>query len=96
MSGQAADGEVRENPARGRFELDVGGQIVFANYRRQDGRIVITHVEAPPPLRGTGAAGRLMRGVAELARAEGARIVPLCGYAAAWLRRNKEYAALRA
>lgn len=96
MDGQAANGAVRDNAARGRFELEIDGQIVFANYRRQDGRIVVTHVEAPPALRGTGAASRLMRGVAELARAEGAKIVPICGYAAAWLRRNKGFADLRA
>jgi predicted GNAT family acetyltransferase len=83
--------QVTDNPARSRYELDIGGQIVFASYRRDGGTLFIRHVEAPPPLRGTGAAERLMQGVAEIARAEGARIVPLCGYAAAWLRRHKEH-----
>jgi predicted GNAT family acetyltransferase len=48
-------------------------------------------VEAPLPLRGTGAAGRLMQGVAEIARTEGLKITPLCGYAWAWIQRHKEY-----
>jgi len=88
--------QVIDNPARGRFELKVDGQVVFANYRRQEGLLVIDHVEAPPALRGTGAADRLMHGVMGLARAGGLRVSPRCGYAALWLRRKKAYADLLA
>ena len=88
--------QVTDNAERSRFELEVDGQIVFASYRRMGGRLAITHVEAPPALRGTGAAGRLMEGVMARARAEGAKVTPLCGYAAAWLRRHKAYADLLA
>jgi predicted GNAT family acetyltransferase len=83
--------QVTDNREKSRFELDVAGQIAFANYRRQGATLVIPHVEAPLPLRGTGAAGRLMQGVMEIARAEGLRVVPLCGYASAWIRRHKQY-----
>ncbi|HEX3498419.1 MAG TPA: GNAT family N-acetyltransferase [Stellaceae bacterium] len=82
---------IRDNAERSRYELEIDGQIVFANYRRHGATLSILHVEAPPPLRGTGAAGRLMQGIAEIARASGAKIVPLCGYAAVWLRRHREY-----
>ncbi len=82
---------VTDNPEKSRFELRIDGQVVFADYRRRDSTLVIPHVEAPPPLRGTGAASRLMQGVMEIARAEGRKVVPLCGYAAAWIRRHKEY-----
>jgi len=79
---------------RSRFEREEQGLTVFADYRRRDGTLFILHVEAAPALRGTGAADRLMREVAETARAEGLRIVPHCGYAAAWLRRHKDFADL--
>ncbi|KQS69213.1 MULTISPECIES: GNAT family N-acetyltransferase [Methylobacterium] len=82
---------LRDNVERGRFELQVGGDVVFATYRREPGQLVISHVYAPPVLRGTGAAGRLMEGVAAHARAEGDRIVPLCGYARAWLRGHRTH-----
>ena len=82
---------IRDNTERSRYELEIDGQIVFANYRRDGATLSILHVEAPPALRGTGAAGRLMQGIVEIARASGAKIVPLCGYAAAWLRRHREY-----
>ncbi len=80
--------QVLDNATEGRFELKEDGRLAFADYRRTNGRLVIDHVEADPALRGTGAAGRLMQGVVEAARAEGLEITPLCGYAAAWLRRQ--------
>ncbi|MGU3468099.1 GNAT family N-acetyltransferase [Methylobacterium sp. C33D] len=82
---------LRDNVERGRFELQVGGDVAFATYRREPGQLVISHVYAPPVLRGTGAAGRLMEGVAAHARAEGDRIVSLCGYARAWLRGHRTH-----
>ena len=83
--------EVRDNPAAGRFELEEAGALAYADYRREQGRWVIPHVYAPPELRGTGAAGRLMEGVAAQAREAGVRILPVCSYAAAWLRRHREW-----
>ena len=81
----------RDALERSRFELDVAGQTVYADYRRQPGVLVITYVYAPPPLRGTGASDRLMAAVAGSARAEGCRILALCGYARAWLRAHKAH-----
>lgn len=83
---------LQDNTARQRYELDVGGELVFASYRRADGRLIITHVEAPPQLRGTGAADRFMRALVATVRASGEKIVPRCGYAAGWLQRHPENA----
>ena len=80
-----------DNTAESRFELDVDGQIAYANYERQGQSLVIPFVYAAPPLRGTGAAERVMEGVTDIARQEGRKIVPLCGYARAWLRRHPEH-----
>ncbi len=71
--------------------MPIDGQLVFARYRRVAGRLFIDHVEASPALRGTGAADTFMKALAADARASGEKIVPLCGYAAAWLRRRPEY-----
>ena len=79
---------VIDNGAKARFELEEQGLLAFADYRREGDRLVIMHVEADPALRGSGTAGRLMEGVAQAAQAEHLEIVPLCGYAAAWLRRK--------
>jgi predicted GNAT family acetyltransferase len=82
--------EVKDIPARGRFEMVEAGQIVFADYRRHGARLIIDHVEAPVALRGTGAAGRFMEGLVEEARRQGVKLVPLCSYAALWLQRRPE------
>ncbi len=81
---------VIDNPEKRRFELDIDGKVAFATYRREGEVLYIPHVEAPPSLRGSGAAGRLMQGVTDLARAQNLRIVPICSYAAAWMRRHKD------
>lgn len=83
--------EVTDNTQQSRFELDLSGQVTFANYRRDGDTLVIRHVEAPPALRGKGAADRLMQGIAELARAQGLKILPRCSYAVAWMRRHGAY-----
>ncbi|HEY2177903.1 MAG TPA: GNAT family N-acetyltransferase [Caulobacteraceae bacterium] len=80
---------MRDNSATQRFENGEGDGVVFADYRRSADKLFIDHVEAPPALRGTGAAGLPMEAIVEQARAEGRTIVPLCGYAAAWLRRRE-------
>jgi uncharacterized protein len=84
-------GQVRDNRELQRFELPVDDEVAFASYRRQPGRLVITYVETPVALRGAGYAGRLMHGVAEAARAEQVKILPLCPYARAWMQRHPEY-----
>ncbi|MDB5642814.1 MAG: hypothetical protein JWN07_2131 [Hyphomicrobiales bacterium] len=83
---------MRDNTQASRFELEIEGGIVFANYRRSSSAVLITHVEAPMHLRGTGAASRLMQEVADDARAHNVKLTPLCSFAAAWFRRHRDYA----
>ena len=85
---------VTDNAARSRFELEEDGHVVFADYHRAGGALVIDHVLAPEALRGTGVAGRLMEGVVAAAHGAGESITPICTYAAAWLKRHPEYADL--
>ncbi len=87
---------VTDNAQRRRFELSEQGALAVADYRVQEGVMILPHVEAAPALRGTGAAGRLMEGVFEAARQRGLKVVPLCPYADAYMRRNPETADLRA
>ena len=74
-----------------RYEIVEDGRTVYADYRRQGERLYIDYVFSPVELRGTGASGCLMTAIGETARADGMRITPICGYAAAWLRRSKEF-----
>jgi predicted GNAT family acetyltransferase len=90
-AGDCGMDKLRDNAEAGQYELDIDGEVVFARYRREDGVLTILWVEAPPAHRGSGAAGRLMKLVAEAAAERNWRIVPVCGYAAAWLRRSPQF-----
>ncbi|HSC61730.1 MAG TPA: GNAT family N-acetyltransferase [Rhizomicrobium sp.] len=81
---------VVENEARSRFELEENGELAFATYRRSGNVFTIPHVEAAVALRGKGTAGRLMEGIAAIARERGYKIHPTCPYAVAWFRRHPE------
>lgn len=83
--------DTKDNASRMRFELNIEDQIVFANYRHAGRTLYITHVEAPPALRGRGAANRLMVDVMDIAREQGLKIAPICSYAALWMDRHAEY-----
>ncbi len=74
-----------------RYEMDEQGLTSYADYRRDGDRLYLDYVFSPVPLRGTGASGRLMAALAADARAKDLKITPICGYAAAWLRRSHEF-----
>lgn len=74
-----------------RYEMDEQGLTSYADYRRSGERLYIDYVFSPVPLRGSGASGRLMAALAAEARAKHLKITPICGYAAAWLRRSHEF-----
>ncbi len=81
--------DLRDTGAR--YEMEEQGETSYADYRRTGERLYIDYVFAPPALRGTGASGRLMSALSADARAKGLKITPICGYAAAWLRRSREF-----
>jgi predicted GNAT family acetyltransferase len=87
---------VVDNVERRRFELTEQGLTAFADYRLDGERVIVPHVESPVALRGQGTAGRLMTGLLELLRERGQKIVPICPYAAAFLKRHPQYADLEA
>ena len=67
-------------------------RVGVAEFDVQDGRWVITHTEVDPAYGGQGIARRLIEEVIAAARRDGAKIVPLCSYAAKMMRRTAEYA----
>ncbi len=82
--------ELKNNTTARRFEWTENGATAFATYRQDGARLVIPHVEAPPSLRGTGAAGRLMEAMVAHVRKADIKLVPTCSYAQAWFKRHPE------
>ena len=81
---------MKDNTDRHRFELEENGLLAWADYRLRDGKTILSHVEAEPPLRGTGAAGRLMQQIVVHARAGKLVLEPRCSYARAWFQRHPQ------
>ncbi|MDE0605893.1 MAG: GNAT family N-acetyltransferase [Acidimicrobiaceae bacterium] len=89
--------EVRNNSARQRYELIVEGRIVsVADYQLDGTIVVVPHVETDPSMRGRGLADRLMRGMLDDLRTNKQSILPLCGFAAAFIDDHPEDADLLA
>ncbi len=53
--------------------------------------MVVPHVETVVEHRGQGMADRLMEGVVDLVRRDGMTILPLCSWAAGYLRAHPEH-----
>jgi predicted GNAT family acetyltransferase len=87
---------VRDNVQLHRFELDAGGHVAYSNYRRDGDTLTVMHTEVPAALNGKGIGSALARGLLDLARAQGLKVVPLCPFVAAYIAKHTEYADLLA
>jgi uncharacterized protein len=84
---------VTDNPAELRYELyaddELAGEI---RYRRLPGALALVHTEVDPKRHGLGT--ELVQRALDDIRARGLRVVPVCPFVAAYIRRHPEYADL--
>lgn len=85
---------VTHNADERRFEYWVDGKLSKLDYILNGRNFVITHVGVQPELRGQGLAGKITQAGLEYARENSLRVIPMCSYAAAYIRRHPEYARL--
>ena len=85
---------VRDNRDKSRFELEVGTDVAFANYRLTPSAVIITHTETPRALRGRGIAAAGPRAAVALTRTAGPMGAAGCGFVVDYLRKHPEYADL--
>lgn len=86
--------QVVHNPRENRFETIIDGKLCKLDYLQNGSNFVITHVGVHPSLRGQGVAGKIVEAGLEHARENSFRVVPMCSYAAAYIRRHPEHAGL--
>jgi hypothetical protein len=81
---------------RGRFVIDLGdGKEAELTYSRAGtSRWIADHTGVPRSHEGQGLGGRLVRALIAAAKAEGVKIVPLCPYIKAWVRKHPEESAI--
>jgi predicted GNAT family acetyltransferase len=89
-----SDVTVVDAPARHRFEVVVGEQVGFLDYRREGETLTLVHTEVPRELRGRGLGEALARFALEHARTHGLRVVPACPFVADYVREHPEFAPL--
>lgn len=82
---------IRDNQEAGRYEYDVEGGVAIANYRKSPGVVTVDYTEVPRALRGRGIGAKLSAAVLDHIRAEGLKVIPRCGYFAAFIRDHPEY-----
>lgn len=89
---ETRDVTVWDKPAESSYELLIdGSRAGVLHYLPTRGALVLVHTEVAPELEGKGLAGRLVAGALEDIRARGLRVVPVCPFVTAYLRRHPEY-----
>ena len=80
--------EVTDNTARHRFEFALDGQTAFLEYERTADALRPMHTEVPEAYRGRHFGEALVKGALEAARAEGVRVVAVCPFVRAYIRKH--------
>ena len=94
MTNSITPEDVRNNEAANRFEVEINGELAQTQYIRRGRKIIFTHTEVPPASEGQGVGNALARAALDYAKREGLRVVPLCPFIAAFIKRHKEYQSL--
>jgi len=84
----SASGSVADNRARNRFEIVVNGETAFLLYKRTDDALTLIHTEVPATLRGHHLGDTLVEAALQSARVAGLRIVVVCPFAQAYMRKH--------
>lgn len=96
MMDDATSIPIVHNLAAQRFEATVEGKLCHADYRRVGDTLHMVHTEVPPPLEGRGIAAELIEAALDYVAANGLKVVPLCSYVRAYMRRHPATHALLA
>ena len=88
----AASIDVRNNQRELRYEAWVDGTLAGEiRYRTQPGAVVLVHTEIAPQLEGQSVASTLVQGALDDIRAHDLRVVPICPFVAAYIKRHSQY-----
>jgi predicted GNAT family acetyltransferase len=83
--------EIKHNEANHTFEVWIDGRLSKLDYLQDAKNFVITHVGVYPAHRGQGVAAKIVETALGYARENALRVIPMCSYAAAYIRRNPRH-----
>ncbi len=84
------------NEAIHNFELTIGGNRAFIDYKLKGDKIYLIHTEVPVEMEGMGVAAALVEKAFNYIEAHQLKIVPLCAYIVSYLKRHPEWKRLLA
>jgi uncharacterized protein len=79
---------VIDNSAKKQFEISVYGETAFLRYERTDDALTLIHTEVPVSLRGAHLGTALVEAALQSARSAGLRIIAVCPFARAYMRKH--------
>jgi predicted GNAT family acetyltransferase len=79
------------NGAKHRYELTTEGHLSIIEYMIAANDVYLTHTEVPPALEGRGIGSRIVGLALEDIRSRNMKMVPLCPFVAAYIKRHKEW-----
>ena len=86
------DVTVVNNTEASRYEAYVGVELAgFSEYRIRPDAVVFIHTEVDDAFEGKGVGSQLARGALDDVREQGQKVVPLCPFIAAYIRRHEDY-----
>jgi len=83
---------VEDNVELSRYEIKDDGRVVgIADYRVQNGLVVLPHTEVDPARQGAGLGAELIQAALDAIRESGKRVVPQCSYVARFIAEHPDY-----
>jgi uncharacterized protein len=86
--------KITNDESLNRLEVSVDGGLGVLRYQIARDTMWLLHVQVPPEAQGHGVARQLTRTALELAKERGLKVVPVCSFAATYIRRHPEYSAM--
>jgi len=83
--------QLKVNEDLKQLELNIDGYAAFIKYKISGDRLFLIHTEAPIELQGKGAGSAIVEKAMEYAGDKGYKIVPLCPFVRAYLKRHPEW-----
>ena len=75
---------------KNRFELSINGETAFLVYERTGQTLTLIHTEVPTALRGHHLGEALVEAALKTARSEGLRVVAMCPFVKAYMRKHPQ------
>lgn len=82
--------QVIHDPERQRFEVSLEGHTAYLEYEVDGKEMDITHTIVPTLLEGRGIASALMKQALIYANEQQLKVIPICSFAAAYMRRHHQ------